>query len=185
MENSEETVYLGSGCFWCSEAVFERINGVESVTSGYSGGHIQNPSYHQVCSGKSGHIEVIRLIYRPAELSFDKVLDIYFSIHDPTSVDRQGNDVGPQYKSVIFYTTAKQRDKSIAKIRDLDQSGIFKKKIVTEVREFKVFYPAEEYHIRYYDRNKDAPYCRFIIEPKLSKIFNGNENSSFSLMRQS
>ncbi len=165
-----ETVYLAGGCFWCMEATFQEIKGVISVDPGYSGGHTENPTYEQVCSGKTGHAETLKIMYDPGILSYREILNIFFAAHDPTSLNRQGEDVGTQYRSAIFFTNDTQRRIAEEVIDDLNRSGVFGKKIVTEVTPFKNFYTSEEYHKRYYMRNPNAPYCRNVIRPKVNKI---------------
>lgn len=160
-----EKIVLGGGCFWCTEAVFRRLPGVISVTPGYAGGSAPNPTYRQVCSGKTGHAEVVLVEYDPRRLSLRRVLEVFFSCHDPTSPDRQGADVGTQYRSVVFYTTEEQG----REVKDfvLEVASRYPRPVVTEVRRLEAFYPAEEEHLRYYERNREAPYCRAVIEPKL------------------
>lgn len=161
---------FGGGCFWCTEAVYQRIKGVRSVMPGYAGGTAADPTYEQVCAGGTGHAEVVRIEYDPAEVDYATLLDVFFAAHDPTTVDRQGNDVGPQYRSLILYTDEDQRIAAAAAIAALDKSGEAGGKVVTEVAPLTAFYPAEEHHRDYYLRNKDAPYCRVVIAPKLAKV---------------
>ena len=165
-----QTIYLGAGCFWCTEASFRTIKGIEEITPGYSGGHLENPTYEQVCSGNTGHIEVARVVFNPEITDLEQILEILFSIHDPTSVDQQGADIGEQYRSVIFYTSESQKDYAMDFIKHLQNQKHFKRNIVTQVLPFKNFYPAENYHRNYYQRNADAPYCRFVISPKIKKL---------------
>lgn len=170
MPKEMETIYLGSGCFWCAEAVFRIIRGVETVTPGYSGGKVSFPSYGAVCTGNTGHVEVVKLSYDTSVIGTDEILDVFFAIHDPTSWDRQGADEGSQYRSVIFHTSQNQAEIARSKIADLESSGAYSFPIVTQVRPFEVFYPAEHYHNNYYGRNRDAAYCRYVIDPKIEKI---------------
>lgn len=164
------TVTLGGGCFWCTEAVFKMLKGVTSVTPGYAGGTIENPSYEQVTAGSSGHAEVIRVEYDPARISFNDLLTVFFATHNPTTPNRQGNDIGEQYRSIILTSTAEE--KSIAEdfIREINDSSEGGAKVVTQVEILKKFYEAEEYHKNYYARNSDAPYCEIVINPKLEKV---------------
>jgi peptide-methionine (S)-S-oxide reductase len=166
-----ETATLANGCFWCTEAIFKRIKGIKSVISGYAGGDIKNPSYDQVCMGTTGHAESIHLKFDPNIISFEKILDIFWNTHDPTTLNRQGNDIGTQYRSAIFYHNEKQREVAEKSKRDLETKGIFKNPIVTEITPFKNFYVAEDYHKNYYDNHQEAPYCSFVIEPKIHKLF--------------
>ena len=161
---------LGGGCFWCLEAVLDRVTGVQSVESGYMGGRRANPTYQQVCSGATGHAEVVRVSFDPEQVSFRELLDIFFTIHDPTTLNRQGNDVGAQYRSVIFYTSDEQRSEAEQTIAELNASKAFSGPIVTAVEPAKEFYEAEDYHQEYYASNSSAPYCQYIIAPKLKKF---------------
>jgi len=165
-----EKATFGAGCFWCVEAVFERVKGVESVTSGYSGGDIVNPSYREVSTGKTGHAEVIQLEYDPSIVSYEELLEIYWKTHDPTQLNRQGADVGPQYRSVIFYHNDKQKELAEQYKQKLEEAGIWDKPIVTSIEPFKNFFKAEDYHQDYYDNNKSQGYCQFVITPKLEKF---------------
>lgn len=165
-----QIVVLGGGCFWCLEAVLDRVTGVKSVESGYMGGRRANPTYQQVCSGATGHAEVVRVSFDPGQVSFRELLDIFFTIHDPTTVNRQGNDVGTQYRSVIFYTSDEQRSEAEQTIAELNASKAFPGPIVTAVEPAKEFYEAEDYHQEYYASNSSAPYCQYIIAPKLKKF---------------
>jgi len=169
MEN-QETAILGAGCFWCVEAIFQKLKGVISVEPGYAGGSVANPSYEAVCTGKTGHAEVAKIIFNPKIISYEQLLKVFWEIHDPTTVNRQGNDVGEQYRSVIFYTTSEQK-KIAEKVKsELDKSGYYEKPIVTQIEPFIHFYEAEDYHKNYYENNKDKPYCRFVISPKVKKF---------------
>ena len=168
--NNMERATFGAGCFWCVEAVFERVNGVQSVTSGYSGGDIVNPSYREVSSGTTGHAEVIQLEFDPAVVSYEELLEIYWKTHDPTQLNRQGADVGPQYRSVIFYHNDRQKELAEGYKQKLEQAGIWEKPIVTAIEPFKNFFKAEDYHQDYYNNNKSQGYCQFVITPKLDKF---------------
>jgi len=165
-----DTATLGTGCFWCTEAVFQELEGVLKVTSGYSGGHVPNPTYEQVCEKNTGHAEVVQVIYDPSKISYDELLEVFWQTHDPTSLNKQGNDIGPQYRSVIFYHNNEQRKKAEKYKVDLDKSGAFNKPIVTAIEPFKNFYTAEKYHQDYYNNNGSAPYCYYVIRPKLEKF---------------
>jgi len=162
---------LANGCFWCTEAIFQTLKGVKSVTSGYIGGHVKNPTYEQVCTGNTGHAEAIELEYDADELNLDELLLIFFKTHDPTTLNRQGNDVGPQYRSGIFYHTREQKEKALATIKTLTDKQLFDDPIVTEITAASEFYPAEQYHHNYFNQNTDKPYCAFIIQPKINKFF--------------
>jgi len=165
-----ETATLGGGCFWCLEAVYDRLRGVRSVTSGYAGGHVDNPTYQQVCSGTSGHAEVVQIEYDPAEVTFRDLLRVFFTIHDPTTVDRQGADVGPQYRSAIFHDSAEQRAAAEEVIGEIESAGVWDSPIVTQVAPLERFWPAEKYHQEYYARNANQPYCQVVIAPKVAKF---------------
>lgn len=166
--NQLERATLGGGCFWCMEAVFERVPGVRAVTSGYAGGHTVNPTYKQVCTGETGHAEVVQIEYDPAQVTFEQLLELFWKAHDPTSLNRQGADVGTQYRSVIFYEN--ERQKAAAEKSRAEAARRFSKPIVTEIAPLKAFYPAETYHQDYYRKNPDAAYCRMVIRPKLEKL---------------
>jgi len=165
-----EIATFGSGCFWCTEAVFERLEGVEKVVSGYSGGHVKNPSYKEVCNGTTGHAEVTQIHFDPAIISFDELLDVFWHTHDPTTLNRQGNDGGTQYRSAIFYHNEDQKNLAGASKSKMDASGEFKDPIVTEITEFTSFYEAEDYHQDYFANNPDQPYCTFVVAPKVRKF---------------
>ena len=165
-----ETVVLGGGCFWCTEAVFKMLKGAVSVMPGYAGGTKPDPTYRQVSGGNTGHTEVIKVLYDPARLSFEDLLTVFFNVHDPTSVDRQGNDVGTQYRSVILTTNDRQKTEAERFVRELVESKAYEKPIVTEIRPLENFYPAEDYHRDYYANNQEAPYCQIVIAPKLEKV---------------
>lgn len=176
MNNDSETATLANGCFWCSEAIFKRLKGVKSATPGYAGGTIKNPSYDQVCNGTTGHAESIQIVFDPSVIDFDKILNIFWHTHNPTTLNRQGNDVGTQYRSAIFYHNEKQRGIAEKSKKDLEKEGIYKDSIVTEITPFKNFYTAENYHKDYYDKNKQAAYCNFVIDPKIHKLLKEYEN---------
>ena len=165
-----DTVFFGEGCFWCTEAFFQRLKGVYSVESGYGGGWVENPSYEQVCDKNTGHVELARIVYNPAEITFDELLEVFWKTHDPTTLNRQGNDVGPQYKSVIYYINEQQKQKAEQYKSALDKSGAWENPIVTTIEPFKNYYPAEKYHQNYYNDNTNQGYCRFVITPKLEKF---------------
>jgi peptide-methionine (S)-S-oxide reductase len=161
---------FGSGCFWCSEAIFERVKGVSSVVSGYAGGKVDNPTYEDVCSGTTGHAEVIQIKFDPAFVSYDELLEIFWKTHDPTTLNRQGADVGTQYRSVIFYQDEDQKKKAEDYKSELNKAGIWKDPIVTEISPLKKFYSAENYHQDYYEQNSSKGYCSFVITPKIEKF---------------
>jgi peptide-methionine (S)-S-oxide reductase len=165
-----QTATFGAGCFWCVEAVFQQLDGVQSVASGYSGGHVDNPTYKQVCNGNTGHAEVIQITYNPQEISFAELLEAFWSSHDPTTLNRQGADVGTQYRSVIYYHNNEQKELAEKFKKDLNTSNAFSKPVVTEISPFTKFYKAEDYHQNYYNQNGDQPYCRMVIAPKLEKF---------------
>jgi|SRR5579863_5023133 len=165
-----ETAVLGGGCFWCLEAVYEQMEGVLSVESGYMGGSAPDPTYQDVCTGTTGHIEVVEITFDPAVTSYRDVLEVFFAIHDPTTPDRQGNDAGTQYRSVIFYESEEQRAIAGEMVRQLDATGIWRNPVVTEIRPAAVFYRAEDYHQQYFRTNPRQPYCTFVVAPKLKKF---------------
>jgi len=165
-----DTAVFGGGCFWCVEAIYVELKGVISVTSGYAGGSIEKPSYRQVCSGTTGHAEVCQIIYDPAVISFDKLLEVFWTVHDPTQLNRQGNDVGTQYRSVIFYTNKMQRELAESYKGKLNKEQTFDKPVVTEISRLKVFFKAEDYHQDYFANNGNAPYCSIVIAPKVEKF---------------
>ncbi len=167
---STERATLGGGCFWCLEAVFELVEGVTRVKSGYVGGAMPNPTYEQVCTGTTGHAEIVQIDYDPEVISFGDLLEIFFVVHDPTTLNRQGNDVGTQYRSAIFYEDEAQRDIALAVIRELDGDGPWDDPIVTTVEPLASFYPAEEYHDEYFRRNGEQPYCQVVVAPKVGKF---------------
>ncbi|NNC70770.1 MAG: peptide-methionine (S)-S-oxide reductase MsrA [Flavobacteriaceae bacterium] len=173
--NSEELQNLelatfGNGCFWCTEAIFEQLEGVYKVESGYAGGSVKNPSYREVCTGNTGHAEVIRLQYDPEKISYRELLDVFFNTHDPTTLNRQGADIGTQYRSAIFYHNDEQKAEAEKMIADLEKAKVFDDKIVTEITPINNYYVAENYHQDYYNNNKNAGYCRAVINPKLDKF---------------
>lgn len=166
-----DTATFGTGCFWCTEAIFQELNGVLNVTSGYSGGSTRNPTYKEVCSGETGHAECVQVVYEPSKISYDDLLQVFFEVHDPTSLNRQGADIGTQYRSAIFYHNDEQKQKAEYYKNELNKSGAYDKPIVTEITAFTKFYPAEDYHQEYYDNNKNTnPYCSVVIRPKLEKF---------------
>jgi len=167
---TQETTTLGGGCFWCVEAVYLEMQGVLSVTSGYMGGRVANPTYEQVCSGATGHVEVAQLVFDPAVVSFRDILEVFFTVHDPTTLDRQGNDVGSQYRSVIFYHSGEQKRTAEEVIRELGADGLWSHPIVTEIRPAEAFYRAEDYHQEYFRTHPNQPYCAYIVAPKVKKF---------------
>lgn len=165
-----QTATFGSGCFWCTEAIFERVNGVISVVSGYSGGHVVNPTYKEVCDGTTGHAECTQITFDSSIISYDELLEIFWKTHDPTTLNRQGNDVGTQYRSAIFYHNEEQKQKADYYKQKLTDEKIWDKPIVTEITKFEKFYPAEDYHQEYYENNPNQGYCAFVITPKVEKF---------------
>jgi methionine-S-sulfoxide reductase len=170
MDTNLETATLAGGCFWCTEAVFKDLKGVRSVQSGYSGGHKENPTYNEVCMGTTGHAEVVQIEFDPNELSFTDLLKVFFTVHDPTTLNRQGNDVGTQYRSAIFFHDEEQEKIAKETIKELDELGIYDDPIVTEVTKFDKFYPAENYHDDYFANNPNQPYCMGVVAPKVAKF---------------
>lgn len=168
--SQRDTATFAAGCFWCVEAVFQRLEGVDTVQSGYTGGTVKNPSYKEVCNGTTGHAEACRIIYDPVKISFLQLLQVFFTTHDPTQLNRQGNDEGTQYRSVVFYHNEQQKQQTLKVIQQLNQQKVYDKPIVTEVSPATVFYFAEDYHQNYYNLNGDQMYCRFVIQPKLEKF---------------
>jgi peptide-methionine (S)-S-oxide reductase len=168
--NNLETATLGAGCFWCVEAVFDDLRGVEDVISGYSGGHTENPTYREVCSETTGHAEVTQIKFNPEEISFADILRVFFAVHDPTTLNRQGNDIGSSYRSAIFYHSDEQKKTAEEIIREVTEAGIYDKPIVTEVTKFDKFYPAEDYHQEYFANNPTQPYCAAVVAPKVAKF---------------
>lgn len=169
-ESKTQQISFGGGCFWCTEAVFQSLDGVHSVMPGYQGGDTVNPTYQDVCTGRTGHAEVTHVTYDPAVIALDDLLDIFWQAHDPTQLNRQGADVGTQYRSVVFYYDDEQKTVIGQSLAALEASGTYQKPIVTQVEPAPEFYPAEDYHRNYYRNNKNAPYCRVVILPKLKKL---------------
>jgi len=165
-----EVATLAGGCFWCLEAVFDDLRGVEDVVSGYAGGRVPDPTYRQVCQGTTGHAEVVQVTFDPRQVSFREILEVFFTIHDPTTLNRQGPDVGTQYRSAIFYHTPEQKETAEQLIRELDEADIWGAPIVTEVAPLEKFYPAEDYHQEYFRNNPAQPYCQVVVAPKVSKF---------------
>ncbi len=165
-----KTAIFANGCFWCTEAVFSSLKGVYSVISGYTGGHTNNPTYEQVAGGNTGHAEAIKIEYDPTEIMYDDLLIVFFNTHDPTTLNKQGNDVGTEYRSAIFYADEEQKQKAEATIQELNDSKAYDKPVVTELQPLGEFYPAEDYHKDYYKLHSDQPYCQIVIAPKLEKF---------------
>ncbi len=170
MEKELKKATLGGGCFWCTEAVYKEIKGVTDVVPGYSGGSIKNPAYREVCTGRTGHAEVVQITYDPEVVSYKEILDVFFMTHDPTTLNRQGNDVGTQYRSVIFYHNEEQKETAEELIRLFNKENTFNNPVVTEIVPFETFYKAEDYHKDYFEKNPDQPYCQFIVAPKVDKF---------------
>jgi peptide-methionine (S)-S-oxide reductase len=168
-QDGRERATLAGGCFWCLEAVYDELRGVDDVTSGYAGGHVRNPSYREVCTGRTGHAEVVQITYDPSEISYRDLLDVFFTIHDPTTLNRQGADVGTQYRSAIYYHTPQQKAAAEEAIAALEAAGTWGEPIVTEVAPLEAFYPAEDYHRDYFARNPGQGYCQAVIAPKVAK----------------
>jgi peptide-methionine (S)-S-oxide reductase len=166
----KDTITLGAGCFWCIEAVFQRIEGVDSVESGYANGQIKNPSYREVCTGRTGHAEVAQIVYNPQKVSLAEILEIFWLTHDPTTLNRQGNDVGTQYRSGIYYRNEYQKQVAEESKKVADESGLWKSSIVTEIEALECYYVAEDYHQNYFNENKNQPYCTYIVKPKVEKV---------------
>lgn len=170
-ENLEKATF-GGGCFWCVEAVFDMLAGVDSVTSGYAGGYVANPTYKQVCEGNTGHAEVVQVEFNPEIISYDELLEVFWTVHDPTQLNRQGNDVGPQYRSIILYENEEQKLKAQRSIKEYEASGLYDGSFTTEVVPLEVFYPAEEYHQNYYENDGGQnPYCTVVVKPKVDKFY--------------
>jgi peptide-methionine (S)-S-oxide reductase len=165
-----QTAIFGGGCFWCTEAIFQKVKGVKNIESGYAGGFVKNPAYREVCNGTTGHAEVVRIEFNPDELSYEELLNVFFQTHDPTTLNRQGNDVGSQYRSVIFYVTEEQRLQAENFKARLESERKFPDPVVTEIAMYKNFYQAEEYHQNYFESNPGQPYCNFVIAPKMEKF---------------
>lgn len=170
MEQKREVAVFGGGCFWCTEAVFDELRGVISVMPGYAGGSVKNPTYEQVCGGRTGHAEVIRIEFDPGQIGYKDLLTVFFATHDPTTLNHQGNDVGTQYRSIILYASEEQKREAERFIKELNDSAAYGKPVVTEVKPLGEFYDAEEYHRKYYANNAYQPYCQYIISPKLHKL---------------
>lgn len=167
---NQQGIVLGAGCFWCTEAVFQRLNGVEKVISGYAGGIVPNPTYRQICTGTTGHAEVVAVFYNPQLISLAEILEVFWATHDPTTVNRQGADVGPQYRSSIFYFSEDQADLAMKLKLELNQNAVFDSPVVTEITPFSNFYEAEDYHQNYFNENGMQPYCQFVVRPKVDKL---------------
>lgn len=165
-----ETATFGAGCFWCVEAVFQRLNGVQTVKSGYSGGSVKNPSYKEVCQGTTGHAEVTQITYDKTKITYDELLEVFWKTHDPTTLNRQGNDFGTQYRSVIFYHNDEQRKTAEKYKEEINKSGAYPNPVITEIAPYTNFYPAEDYHQNYFNENSSEPYCKYVIQPKVDKF---------------
>jgi len=170
MSKKTEVATLAGGCFWCTEAIFKHLKGVLSVMPGYSSGYTENPTYEQVCSGTTGHAEALQIEFDPTHVSFEKLLDVFWYIHDPTTLNRQGNDGGTQYRSAIFYHNEKQKELALKSRAQIEEEGVYKDPIVTEITPFTNFYPAEDYHKDYFDKNRETSYCNIVISPKIQKF---------------
>lgn len=170
MPVKSDTATFGAGCFWCVEAIFSQLKGVISVVPGYCGGNLLNPTYEQVCTGKTGHAEVAQIVYNPAEISYEELLQVFWQVHDPTTLNRQGNDTGTQYRSVIFYHNNFQMEVAMKLKKTLDESGAFEMPVVTEIEKYSNFFYAEDYHREYYNKNPENSYCTFVITPKIEKF---------------
>lgn len=170
-DNSKDSITIGGGCFWCLEAIFQRVKGVEGAKSGYSAGHIDNPTYKQVCAGDTGHAEVVQVDYNPKEVSCEELLQIFMRTHDPTTLNKQGNDHGTQYRSIILYKDEDQKQVAEKVIKDITNEKIYSDKIVTEIKPLGKFYPAEKYHDNYYNDNPNEGYCAYVVKPKLDKFY--------------
>jgi len=168
-QNLQEATF-GAGCFWCVEAIFGELKGVQSVEAGYAGGHVKNPSYKEVCSGNTGHAEVARIVYEPEVISFEELLQVFWHLHDPTTKNRQGADVGTQYRSVIFYHNEKQKESAERLLEEIDQSNLWQDPIVTDIEPLSNYYPAEDYHQDYFEKHKAGGYCQTVIAPKIKKL---------------
>lgn len=175
--NSIEEITLANGCFWCTEAVFKRVRGILSVEPGYSGGFVKDPSYDQVCTGETGHAEAIQIRFDPQIIPLEKLLEIFWYTHDPTTLNRQGNDIGTQYRSAIFYQTSEQKDIATSVKDNIEKKKVYSSPIITEITPFENFYPAEKYHKDYYDNNKDVPYCSYVIDPKVRKLLSNFQDN--------
>ena len=170
MQNENlDTIYFGAGCFWCVEAIFQQVNGVEKVIPGYCGGAIKNPTYNEVCSGKTGHAEVAKIVFNSSVVDLSHLLEVFWKTHDPTTLNRQGNDIGTQYRSAIFYVNESQKEKVLKFKQELISQNVWDQPLVTEVEKIDIFYPAENYHHNYFNNNKSQGYCQFVIQPKIEK----------------
>lgn len=172
MDKNRKTIVFGGGCFWCTEAIFNELRGVKKVTPGYAGGTKENPTYKEVCTGKTGHAEVTRIQYDPTQITLKDLLTVFFLTHDPTTMNQQGNDVGPQYRSIILFEDKESEKQALEYIKELTRTKIFSAPIVTEVKPLEAFYEAEDYHKKYFEKNTSQPYCKFIIAPKIEKLYN-------------
>lgn len=170
VEGKTDTATFGAGCFWCVEAIFQELKGVHSVKSGYAGGFVKNPSYKEVCTGRTGHAEVAQIVYDPSVISFEELLEVFWKTHDPTKVNRQGADVGTQYRSAVFFHNEEQKEKAAFYMKKLDESGAFQNPIVTTIEPYENYYEAEDYHQDYYNNNRSQGYCRMVIQPKVEKF---------------
>jgi len=170
----KEIVVLGGGCFWCIEAIFKRVRGVVRVEPGYAGGHTQNPSYDQVCSGSTGHAEVVQIEFDPMVVTYPQLLEVFWQVHDPTTLNRQGNDIGAQYRSIILYANEEQKNQAQESIKRINSTLLSHQQVVTEVQPLENFYPAEEYHHNYFEKNPSQPYCRAVISPKVQHFLQSN-----------
>lgn len=171
-----QTVTLAGGCFWCTEAIFDRLKGVQSVMPGYANSKVANPSYQAVCTGRTGAAEAVQITYDPAVISYETLLEIFWHLHDPTTLNRQGNDIGTQYLSGVYYQNDEEKQTALAVKEEVEKSGAYKKPIVTEIVPFTNFYPAEDYHKDYYENNRYQPYCQFVIDPKVQKLLKEYRN---------
>ncbi len=169
-QTKTDTATLGNGCFWCTQAVFQQLEGVIRVASGYSGGHVDNPNYKEVCTGTTGHAECLQIVFDPAKISFDELLEVFWQTHDPTTLNRQGNDIGTQYRSVVFFHNEEQKNKARHYIDALNKSGVWDKPVVTSLEPFVKFYKAEDYHQNYYNDNPEQGYCQMVVRPKVEKF---------------
>src|SRR5579863_1768414 len=174
--SQSKTITLAGGCFWCTEAIFDRLKGVQSVMPGYANSKVANPSYEAVCTGRTGAAEAVQITYDPAVISYDTLLEIFWHLHDPTTLNRQGNDVGTQYRSGVYYQNDEEKQTALAVKAQVEQSGTYKKPIVTEIVPFANFYPAEDYHRDYYERNRSQSYCQYVIDPKVQKLLKEYRN---------
>jgi peptide-methionine (S)-S-oxide reductase len=171
-----QTATLAGGCFWCTEAIFTRLKGIQSVMPGYANSKVTNPSYQAVCTGKTGAAEAVQVTYDPSVMPYETLLEIFWHLHDPTTLNRQGNDIGTQYRSGVYYQNDEEKQTALAVKAEVEKSGAYKKPIVTEIVPFTNFYPAEDYHKDYYERNRDQPYCQFVIDPKVQKLLKEYRN---------